>query len=92
MGNPDPIKAPTKVTPSSSAPKRYEASIFCSGKEPPAVFAEGILKLEALIGRPLWTIVQRGPGDSHSEINDELVDALIASKAELKGQEKSLYY
>ena len=68
------------------APKRYEASVFCSGREIPAQFAEGIVKLQESIGRPVWVIVQRGSNDTFSEINDELVDALIAGVAELKGK------
>jgi hypothetical protein len=80
---------PAKPKPPATAaatPKRYEANIFCSSREVPAVFAEGVLKLQEMIGKPVWTIIQRGPSDSHSEINDDLVDALIASSAELKGK------
>jgi Serine dehydrogenase proteinase len=80
---------PPKPKPPTSAPatpKRYEANIFCSPREIPPIFAQGVIKLEGIIGRPIWTIVQRGPADSHSEINDDLVDSLVACSAELKGK------
>lgn len=86
MGDPSPASPSTaKKPPSSAASKHYTADVFCGSREVPAVLAENIIALQTLIARPIWTIIQNGPGDGFSEINDDLVDALIASKARLKG-------
>ncbi len=91
MADPAPAMpaTPAKPKPPATAPatpKHYEANIFCSSREVPTVFAEGVLRLQEIIGKPIWAIIQRGPSDSHSEINDDLVDAVIASSADLKGK------
>ena len=68
--------------------KTYTSSVFCHARDSsvPAPFAEGVIALQDSIKRPVWVIVQRGPADEFSEINDELVDALIRNMAELKGK------
>jgi hypothetical protein len=86
VGSPQAVEPKKKADVSTPPAKHYEASVFCGAREVPTAFAEGILRLQESIGKSIWVILQRGPGDTFSEINDDLVDAVVAGMPGLKGK------
>ena len=71
------------VSGEKTQPVNYVASIYSGpGRILPPEFAADVVALEKILEMPLWLLVQSG-GDKFDSLEDNLVESLLAARAEL---------